>query len=148
MQEVRMKKWSLTLKVFLIVLAIGVIYVLIRSIIRFSTGEIEIGMAVARFLIGSVIAAYVAGIAASITALVQDIRKKQKLSLTLKVFLIAFVVCVLLVPIATVLRVRIGQIPSNRAVMLFIIDNIIGILIAGIAAGITALVVAIKRLGE
>jgi hypothetical protein len=143
-----MKNWSLTLLVFLIVLAIGILYVLIRSVIRVSTGEIEIGMAVTRFIIGSVIAAYAAGVAASITALVQDIRKKQKLSLTLKVFLIVFLVCVLLAPIVTIVRVRIGQISSDMAVMILIIDNIIGILVAGIAAGITALAQAIKKLGE
>lgn len=143
-----MKKWSLTLKVFLIVLAIGVLYVLIASIIRVSTGEIDMSRAVGRFIFGSVIAAYAAGIAASITALVLDIRKKKRMSLALKVFLIAFLACVLLVPVETFVRVHIGQILRYRAVMYLIIDNVIGILGAGIAAGITALVIAIKKLGD
>jgi len=143
-----MKKWSLTLKVFLIVLSIGILYVLVASIVRVGIGQIEINEAVIRFFSGSIITAYAAGVAASITALVQDIRKKQKLSLILKVFLIAFVACVLLVPIVIIVRVRSGQIESDMAVIIFIIDNIIGLLVSGVAAGITALVVAIKKLGE
>jgi hypothetical protein len=143
-----MKKWSLTLKVFLGVLAAGVLYVLIATIVRLLIGEIEIIRAVIRFIIGSIIAAYAAGIAASITALIQDMRKKQKLSLTLKVFLIAFLFFVVLVPIVTIIRVHIGQISTYRFVPALVIDNIIGVLVAGLAAGITALVMAIKKLGQ
>jgi len=143
-----MRKWSLPLKIFLIILAVGVLYVLIRSVIRVSTEEMEIGRAVGRFIFGSVIAAYAAGIAASITALVLDIRKKEKLSLALKVFLIIFLACALLVPVETYVRVHIGQILKYRAVMYLIIDTMIGILVAGVAAGITALVVAVKKLGD
>ena len=143
-----MKKWSLTLKVFLIVLAIGVLYVLIRSIIRVSTGEIEIGMAVTRFIIGSIISALIAGIAAGITALVVAIKKKKKLSLTLMAFLIVAAVGILYVLIRSIIRVSTGEISSGMAVMRFSIGSIISVLAAGIAAGITAVAVAIKKLGE
>ena len=143
-----MKKWSLTLKVFLIVLAIGVLYVLIRSIIRVSTGEIEIGMAVTRFTIGSIIGVAVAGIAAGITALVVAIKKKRKLSLPLIVFLIGAVVAILYVLVRTIIRVSTGEITSEMAVFRFIIGSIIYVLGAGVLAGITALVLAIKKLGE
>ena len=142
-----MKKWSLTLKVFLIVLAICVLCELIASIVRVCVGQMDIGMAATRFIVGSILGVLVAGIAAGITALVVDIKKK-KLSLTLKVFLIVAVVCILYVLIASIVRVSIGQIEFDRAVIRFIIGSILGVLVAGIAAGITALVVAIKKLGE
>jgi len=143
-----MKKWSLTLKVFLSVLAVGVLYVLIASIVRVSIGEIEIGMAVTRFFIGSLIAASVAGIAAGITALVVAIKKKKKLSVPLIVFLIGAAVAILYVLIRTIIRVSTGEISSDMAVWRFIIGSIIYVLGAGVIAGITAVVVAIKKLGE
>lgn len=143
-----MKKWSLTLKVFLIVLAVGVLYVLIATIVRASTGEIEIGMAIGRFIIGSLIAALVAGFAAGITSLVVSIKQKRKLNLPLMVFMIGAVVAILYVLIRTVIRVSTGEISRDMAVMRFIIGSIIYVLGAGVAAGITAIVVAIKKLGE
>jgi hypothetical protein len=143
-----MKKWSLTLKVFLIVLAIGVLYVLIASIVRISTGEIEIGMAVGRFFIGSIIAAAVAGIAAAITSLVVSIKQKRKLNLPLLVFLIALAIGVLYVLIASIVRLSIGQISKYMFMPRFIFGSIFSVLGAGVIAGITALVVAIKKLGE
>ena len=144
-----MKKWSLPLKVFLIVLAVCVLYVLIASIVRVYIGQIAIDMAVTRFTIGSIIGVLVAGIAAGITALVVAIKKKKKLSLTLKVFLIVAAACILYVLIASIVRVYVGEITITRAVVRFIIFGIIGgSLVGGIAAGIAALVVAIKKLGE
>jgi Ca2+/H+ antiporter len=143
-----MKKWSLTLKVFLIVAAACLLYVLIASIVRVSIGEIEIGMAVTRFFIGSLIAASVAGIAAGITALVVAIKNKKKLSLPLMVFLIAAAVAILYVLIRTIIRVSSGEISTGMAVGRFIIGSIIYVLGAGVIAGITALVLAIKKLGE
>jgi Ca2+/H+ antiporter len=143
-----MKKWSLPLKVFLIVFAIGFLYVLIASIVRVCVGQIEIGMAVTRFFIGSLIAASVAGIAAGITALVVAIKNKEKLSLPLIVFLIAATVAILYVLIRTIIRVSTGEIEIGMAVFRFIIGSIIYVLGAGVLAGITALVVAIKKLGE
>jgi len=144
-----MKKWSLTLKVFLSVLAVAILYVLIASIVRVSMGQIEIGMAVTRFFIGSIIGVLVAGIAAGITAIVVAIRKKKKFSLPLKVFLIVAAVCILYVLIASIVRVYVGEISISRAVIRFIIFGLIGgSLVGGVAAGITALAVAIKKLGE
>ncbi|MCJ7515251.1 MAG: hypothetical protein MUO89_04665 [Dehalococcoidia bacterium] len=143
-----MKKWSLTLKVFLIVLAVGVLYVLIATIVRASTGEIEIGMAVGRFIIGSLIAAMVAGFAAGITSLVVSIKQKRKLNLPLMVFLIGAVVAILYVLIRTIIRVSAGEISSDMAMGRFIIGSIIFVSGAGVLAGITAVVVAIKKLGE
>ena len=143
-----MKKWSLTLKVFLIVLAIGVLYVLIATIIRASTGEIEIGMAVGRFVIGSLIAAIVAGFAAGITSLVVSIKQKKKLNLPLMVFLIGAVVAILYVLIRTIIRLNAGEIESNMVVPRFIIGSIMYVAGAGALAGITAIVVALKKLGE
>ena len=70
-----MKKMSLPLKVFLIVLAVCVLYVLIASIVRVCIGQIAIDMAVTRFILGSIIGALVAGIAAGITALVVALKK-------------------------------------------------------------------------
>ncbi len=46
-----MKKWSLTLKVFVIVAAVILLYVLIASIVRASIGQISILRAVIRFII-------------------------------------------------------------------------------------------------
>jgi RsiW-degrading membrane proteinase PrsW (M82 family) len=143
-----MKKWSLTLKVFLIVFAIGFLYVLIASIVRVCVGQIEIGMAVQRFIIGNIIGASVAGIAAGITALVVAIKNKKKLSLPLMVFLIAAAVAILYVLIRTIIRVSSGEISTGMAVVRFIIGSIIYVLGAGVIAGITALVLAIKKLGE
>ena len=143
-----MKKWSLTLKVFLIVLAIGVLYVLIRSIIRVSTEEIEIGRAVGRFITGIIIAATGAGITAAITSLVVSIKQKRKLNLPLLVFLIALAIGVLYVVIASIVRRSIGQIPSYMFMPRIIFGSIFSALGAGVAAGITAFVVAIKKLGD
>jgi hypothetical protein len=143
-----MKKWSLTLKVFLIVLAIGVLYVLTATIIRVSTGEIEIGMAIGRFIIGSLMAAIVAGFAAGITSLVVSIRQKKKLNLPLLVFLIGAVVAILYVLIRTIIRLNAGEIESNMVVPRLIIGSIIYTAGAGVLAGITAIVVALKKLGE
>jgi MFS family permease len=143
-----MKKWSLTLKVFLIVLAVGVLYVLIATIIRAFTGEIEIGMAVGRFIIGSLIAAMIAGFAAGITSLVVSIRQKKKLNLPLLVFLIGAVVAILYVLIRTIIRVNTGEIESNMVVPRLIIGSIIYVTGAGVLAGITAIVVAIMKLGD
>lgn len=73
------KKWSLTLKVFLIVLAVCILYILIASIVRVSIGQISILRAVVRFIIfGLVGGSVVGGIAAGITALVVAIRKLDK----------------------------------------------------------------------
>lgn len=143
-----MKKWSLPLKVFLIVFAIGFLYVLIASIVRVCVGQIEIGMAVQRFIIGNIIGASAAGIAAGITALVVAIKNKKKLSLPLMVFLIAAAVAILYVLIRTIIRVSSGEISTGMAVVRFIIGSIIYVLGAGVIAGITAVVVAIKKLGE
>ena len=143
-----MKKWSLTLKVFLIILAIGVLYVLTATIIRAATGEIEISMAIARFVIGSIIAAIVAGFAAGITSLVVSIRQKKKLNLPLLVFMIGAVVAILYVLIRTIIRLNAGEIESSMAVPRFIIGSIMYVAGAGALAGITAIVVALKKLGE
>jgi len=143
-----MKKWSLTLKVFLIVLAVSVLYVLIASIVRVAVGQVAVDMALTRFITGSLIGLLIAGIAAGITALVVAIKNKKKLSPTLIVFLTVLVVGVLYVLIATIVRVRIGQIETNMAVVRFVIGSIIAVVGAGVAAGITALVMAIKKLGQ
>jgi uncharacterized membrane protein len=70
-----MKKWSLTLKVFLILLAIGVLYVLVRSIIRVSIGEITSDMVVPRIIIGSIMYVAGAGVLAGITTLAVAVKK-------------------------------------------------------------------------
>ena len=143
-----MKKWSLPTKVFLIAFAVFILYVLIAGIVRFFTGQVEAYMAVIRFVVGAMGGAILAGVAAAITALVLDFTKKKKLSLMLRVFYIVFIVCVLFVLIAGIIRLFMGQYTYDRTVVRFIIGSIGGVLIAGIAAGITALVVAIKKLGE
>jgi len=143
-----MKKLSLPLKVFLIVLAVCVLYVLIASIVRVCIGQIAIDTAVTRFIIGSIIGVLVGGIAAGITALVVAIKQKKKLSIPLIVFLIGAVVAILYVLVRTIIRVSTGEITSEMAVFRFIIGSIIYVLGAGVLAGITALVLAIKKLGE
>jgi hypothetical protein len=143
-----MKKLSLTLKVFLIVLAVCVLYVLIASIVRVSIGQIASDMAVTRFIIGSIIGLVLAGIAAGITALVVAIKQKRKLSLPLMVFLIAAPVAILYVLIRTIIRVNTGEITTEMAVARFIIGSIMYVAGAGVIAGITAIVVAIKKLGD
>jgi hypothetical protein len=71
-----MKKWSLTLKVFVIVAAACLLYVLIASIVRVSIGQISILRAVIRFIIfGLIGGSIVGGIAAGITALIVAIKK-------------------------------------------------------------------------
>lgn len=73
----------------------------------------------------------------------------KKWSLTLKVFVIVAAVCLLYILIASIIRVSIGQISILRAVIRFILLGLVGgSLVGGIAAGITALVVAIKKLGD
>jgi Ca2+/H+ antiporter len=143
-----MKKMSLTLKVFLIALAVCVLYVLIATIVRVSIGQIASDMAVTRFIIGSIISLVIAGIAAGITALVVAIKQKKKLSLPLKVFLIAAPVAILYVLIRTIIRVNTGEITTEMAVARFIIGSIMYVAGAGVIAGITAIVVAVKKLGE
>ena len=143
-----MKKMSLTLKVFLIVLAVCVLYVLIASIVRVSIGQIAGDMAVPRFIIGSIIGLVLAGIAAGITALVVAIKQKRKLSLPLMVFLIAAPIAILYVLIRTIIRVNTGEITTEMAVARFIIGSIMYVAGAGVIAGITAIVVAIKKLGD
>jgi hypothetical protein len=143
-----MKKMSLTLKVFLIVLAVCVLYVLIASIVRVSIGQIASDMAVTRFIIGSIIGLVLAGIAAGITTLVVAIKQKRKLSLPLMVFLIAAPIAILYVLIRTIIRVNTGEITTEMAVARFIIGSIMYAAGAGVIAGITAIVVAIKKLGE
>jgi hypothetical protein len=143
-----MKKMSLTLKVFLIVLAVCVLYVLIASIVRASIGQIAVDMAVTRFIIGSIIGLVLAGIAAGITALVVAIKQKRKLSLPLMVFLIAAPIAILYVLIRTIIRVNTGEITTEMAVARFIIGSIMYVAGAGVIAGITAIVVAMKKLGE
>jgi len=143
-----MKKMSLPLKVFLIVLGVGVLCVLIASIVRVYIGQIAMDMAVIRFIVGSIISLVVAGIAAGITALVVAIRQKKKLSLPLLVFLIGAVLAVLYVLIRTIIRVSTGEISNEIAVIRFIIGSIMYVAGAGVLAGITALVLAIKKLGE
>ena len=143
-----MKKMSLPLKVFLIVLGVGVLFVLIASIVRFSIGQIEMDMAVIRFIVGSIISLIVAGIAACITAIVVAIRQKKKLNIPLMVFLIGAIIAVLYVLIRTIIRVSTGEISTEIAVIRFIIGSIMYVAGAGVLAGITAIVVAIKKLGE
>ena len=139
---------SLPLKVFLIVLAVCVLYVLIASIVRVSIGQIASDMAMTRFIIGSIIGLVLAGIAAGITALVVAIKQKRKLSLPLMVFLIAAPVAILYVLIRTIIRVNTGEITTEMAVARFIIGSIMYVAGAGVIAGITAIVVAIKKLGD
>jgi hypothetical protein len=147
-REVKMKKWSWTLKVFLIVLAVAVLYVLVRTIIRVSTGEIETGMAVTRFLIGTIIGLVIAGIAAGITSLAVTIKQKKKLGIPLIVFLAGAVVAISYVLIRTLIRVNIGEITGGMAVFRFIIGSIMYVAAAGVLAGITKLVLALKNLGK
>jgi len=143
-----MKKLSLPLNVFLIATAACLLYVLIASIVRVCIGQIAIDMAVTRFFIGSIIGLVIAGIAAGITSLAVAIKQKKKLSIPLIVFLIGAVVAILYVLVRTIIRVSTGEITSEMAVFRFIIGSIIYVLGAGVLAGITALVLAIKKLGE
>jgi len=143
-----MKKWSLTLKVFLILLGIGFLYVLIASIIRVSTGQIDMGMAVGRFIFGILISLIVAGFAAGITSVVVAVKEKRKPSIPLIVFLAGAVVAILYVLIRTLIRVDVGEITSEMAVFRFIIGSIFYVAGAGVLAGITKLVLAVKNLGK
>jgi hypothetical protein len=143
-----MKKWSLTLKVFLILLGIGFLYVLIASIIRVSTGQIDMGMAVGRFIFGILISLIVAGFAAGITSVVVAVKEKRKPSIPLIVFLAGAVVAILYVLIRTLIRVNVGEITSEMAVFRFIIGSIFYVAGAGVLAGITKLVLAVKNLGK
>jgi hypothetical protein len=147
-REVMMKKWSLTLKVFLIVLGIGFLYILIASIIRVSIGQIDTGMAVVRFIIGIIISLIVAGIAAGITSIAVAIKQKRKPSIPLIVFLAGAIAAILYVLIRTIIRVNTGEISTEVAVFRFIIGSIIYVAGAGILAGITKLVLSLKNLGK
>jgi hypothetical protein len=143
-----MKKWSLTLKIFLILLGIGFLYVLIATIIRFSTGQIDIGMAVSRFVVGILITLIVAGFAAGITSVAVAITQKRRPSIPLIVFLAGALLAVLYVLIRTIIRVNVGEITTEMAVVRFIIGSILYVAAAGVLAGITKLVLAIKNLGK
>jgi MFS family permease len=143
-----MKKWSLSLKVFLGILAVGILYVLIATIVRLSSGQIDTGTAVTRFIVGALIGLVVAGFAAAITKLVVDFKNKKKLNIPLIVFLIGAVVAVLYVLVRTIIRVSTGEIDSDMAVVRFIIGSIMYVAGAGVLAGIAAIVIAIKKLGE
>lgn len=143
-----MKKMGLPLKVFLIALAVCVLYVLIATIVRVSAGQIETGMAVARLIIGSLISLISAGIAAAITGLVVAFKSKKKLNIPLIVFLIGAVVAVLYVLVRTIIRAYTGEITNDAAIFRFIIGSIMYVAGAGVAAGIAALVLAMKKLGE
>jgi hypothetical protein len=143
-----MKKWSLTLKIFLILLGIGFLYVLIATIIRVSTGQIDIGMAVSRFVVGILITLIVAGFAAGITSVAVAITQKRRPSIPLIVFLAGALLAVLYVLIRTIIRVNVGEITTEMAVVRFIIGSILYVAAAGVLAGITKLVLAIKNLGK
>jgi hypothetical protein len=67
-----MKKWSMPLKVFVIVAGIFLLLVLTRNVVRVVMGDLSVIRAVIRFIIGGSI---LGGIAAGITALVISLRK-------------------------------------------------------------------------
>jgi hypothetical protein len=143
-----MKKWSLPLKVFLGILAAGILFVLIATIVRLSIGQIDTGTAVTRFIVGTLIGLVVAGFASAITKLVVDFKNKKKPNIPLIVFLIGAVVAVLYVLVRTIIRLSTGEIDSDMAVVRFIIGSVMYVAGAGVLAGIAAIVVAIKKLGE
>lgn len=71
-----MKKWSLPLKVFVIVASIFLLLVLTRNTMRVVIGDLPIIRAVIRFIIvGIAGGSILGGIAAGITALVVAIKK-------------------------------------------------------------------------
>ena len=143
-----MKKMSLPLKVFLIVLGVGVLFILIAGIVRYSTGQIAMDRAVIRLIVGIILSLIAAGVAADITALVVAFRQKKKLNIPLIVFLIGAVVAVLYVLIRTIIRVSTGEITTDMAFIRFIIGSVMYVAGAGVLAGIAALVLAFKKLGE
>jgi len=143
-----MKKWGWPLKVFLVIFVIAVLYVLIATVIRFTSGEIEASRAVARFLIGTALGAAIAGIAAAVTSVVIDAINKRKPNLTLIIFLSVLAAGILYVGIASIIRVRIGQVSPALVPLRFIIGSFLAAVVAGVAAGITAIVMAVKKLGD
>ncbi|MBM3148446.1 MAG: hypothetical protein FJ008_01575 [Chloroflexi bacterium] len=71
-----MKKWSMPLKVFVIVASVFLLLVLTRNIVRVVIGDITVVRAVIRFIIGGIVGGSIlGGIAAGITALVMNLRK-------------------------------------------------------------------------
>jgi len=73
----------------------------------------------------------------------------KKLSLPLKVFLIILAVFVLFFLVASILRVTIGHLTLVRAIIRFVLFGLIGgSIVGGIGAGITAVVVAARKLGK
>jgi len=143
-----MKKWSWPLKIFLIIFVIAILYVLIATIIRLTTGEIEAGRALIRFIIGIALGAAIAGIAAAVTSVVVNAMNKRKPNLTLIVFLSVLAAGILYVGIASIIRVRIGQVSPALVPLRFVIGSFLAAAAAGLAAGITAIVVAVKKLGD
>ena len=143
-----MKKMSLPLKVFLIVLGVGVLFILIAGIVRYNTGQIAMDRAVIRLIVGIILSLIAAGFATCITAIVVAFRQKRKLNIPLIVFLIGAVVAVLYVLIRTIIRVSTGEITTDMAFIRFIIGSVMYVAGAGVLAGIAALVLAFKKLGE
>jgi hypothetical protein len=105
-------------------------------------------MAVGRFIFGILISLIVAGFAAGITSVVVAVKEKRKPSIPLIVFLAGAVVAILYVLIRTLIRVNLGEITSEMAVFRFIIGSILYVAGAGVLAGITKLVLAVKNLGK
>ena len=143
-----MIKWSLPLKVFLGILVAGILFVLIATIVRLSIGQIDAVTAVTRFIVGTLIGLVVAGFASAITKLVVDFKNKKKLNIPLIVFLVGAVVAVLYVLVRQIIRYYTGEIDSDMAVVRFIIGSVMYVAGAGVLAGIVAIAIAIKKLGE
>ena len=71
-----MKKWSMPLKVFVVVAGVFLLLVLTRNVVRVVMGDLSVARAVIRFVIGGIIGGSIlGGIAAGITALVISLRK-------------------------------------------------------------------------
>ena len=71
-----MKKWSVPLKVFVIVASVFLLLVLTRNIVRVVMEDLTIGRAVVRFIVGGIVGGSIlGGIAAGITALVINLKK-------------------------------------------------------------------------
>lgn len=71
-----MKKWSMPLKVFVIVAGVFFLLVLTRNIVRVVIGDLPVARAAIRFIIGGIVGGSIlGGIAAGITALVISLRK-------------------------------------------------------------------------
>ena len=143
-----MKKWSWPLKIFLIIFVIAILYVLIATIIRFTSGEVEASRALIRFIIGTALGAAIAGIAAAVTSVVVNAINKRKPNLPLIIFLSVLAAGILYVGIASIIRVRIGQVSPALVPLRFVIGSFMVAVVAGVAAGITAIVTAVKKLGD